>query len=111
MTSNDNFVTVELNEKIIALQTEMNQRFDKLENLVAAEIRVNEVSHSYLQTSIYWGFAIMGVVIALVGLIVAIIALNLNKKPEKKSDWSERDLRALMRDEIAMSRNAISVGE
>lgn len=79
MTSNDNFITVEMfneglnriEEKIIMLKqdiNQLNQRFDKLENLVATEIRVNETAHSYLQTSIYWGFAIIAFVVAFVGL-------------------------------------------
>ena len=106
MTSNDNFVTVEI---FNARMDVIEKRFDKLENLITTEIRVNEVSHTYLQHSIYWGFAIMGVVIALVGLIVAIIALNLSRRKEQtesKPEWSERDLRALMREEISMTQVA-----
>ena len=79
MTSNDNYITVEMfndglnriEEKIITLTqdiNQLNQRFDKLENLVMTEIRVNETAHSYLQTSIYWGFAIIAFVVAFVGL-------------------------------------------
>ena len=105
MTSNDNFVTIEI---FNARMDIIEKRLDKLENLITTEIRVNEVSHAYLQHSIYWGFAIMGVVIALVGLIVAIIALNPSRKEktESKPEWSERDLRAVMREEISMTQVA-----
>ena len=100
MTSNDNYVTVEIFNNGIQ---EVNQRFDKLENLINTGIRVNEVAHSYLQTSVYWGFAIIAFVVALVGL-------NPFKKEkiEKKSEWSERDLRALIREEISMANSAVN---
>ena len=108
MTSNDNFVTIEVFSQRMDI---IEKKFDKLENLIATEIRVNEVSHQYLQTSIYWGFAIMGVVIGLVGLVVAIIALKpfRKEKPESKPEWTERDLRALIREEISMANSVTNI--
>ena len=75
MTSNDLIIIEAINNlegKIIALQSEMNQRFEKLET----EIRLNQNDTAHLQTTIYWGFALstllLGVIIAIVGFIVTL---------------------------------------
>ena len=94
MTSNDNFVTVEIfNAGIQDIKSEIRE-VKYQEQLTTARIE-------WLQHSIYWGFAIIGIVIALIGL-------RPFKKDniEKKSDLTERDLRALMREEISMTQVA-----
>ena len=109
MTSNDNYVTVEMfNAGIQGIKSEMNQRFDKLENLVAIEIKNNEREHSYLQNSINTGVTTIGIIIGLVGLIIAVVGVF---KKEKKSEISERDMRAMMREEIRMAQNVAVTGK
>ena len=120
MASNDHYVTIEIfNQGIQEIKTEVKQINNELhqeikdtKNELLTEIRINEVGTSHLQTSIYWGFAIMGIVIALVGLIVAIIALNPSQRKEQtesKPEWSERDLRALIREEISMANSVTNI--
>lgn len=58
-------------EAIIGLDGKIeliSQRLSNVENLVTTEIRANEIAHTYLGHSIYWSFAAIGVVVALVGL-------------------------------------------
>lgn len=81
MTSNDNYITVEMFNTGIA---EINQRFDRLENLVTTEIRVNETAHSYLQSSVNTGFTTIGIIIGLVGLIIAVFGVFKKEKTEEK---------------------------
>ena len=108
MTSNDNYVTIEVfNAGIQEIKSEMNQRFEKLENLINTEIRVNETAHSYPQSSINTGFTTIGIIIGLVGLIIAVFGVF---KKEKKPELSERDLRAMMREEIRMA-SSVAVGK
>ena len=110
MTSNDNVITVEIfNNGIAEIKSEinsLNQRFDRLESLVATEIRVNETAHSYLQSSINTGFTTIGIIIGIVGLIIAVVGVF---KKEKNTERSEelsprniRDIRALIREEFSM---------
>ena len=73
MTSKDE--TIYIKEETFNLKmNSLEKRFDKLENLIETEIRLNNQAHEHLQTSIYWGFAIatltIGVVIAIVGFFV-----------------------------------------
>lgn len=99
MTSNDNYVTVEMfNGGIQEIKSEMNQRFDKLET----EIRFTNTRIDGLQSSINTSFATLGIIIGLVGLIIAVLGVF---KKEKKSELSERDIRAIMREEIRMAQN------
>ena len=112
MTSTDNYVTVEMfNAGIQEIKTEMNQRFDIIQAEIkemGQEIRLTQNDVAHIQTSIYWGFAVMGIVIALVGLVVAILAImpQLRRdKPERGEDLSSRnirDIRALIREEFSM---------
>lgn len=74
MTSQDNarYVTVEMFNGAI---TDINHRLDKIDQTLTEmryEIRYNARDIDHLQTSVYWGFAIMGVVVALVGFMIAI---------------------------------------
>ena len=80
MTSTDNYVTIEIfNKSIQEIKYEVQQirnEFHQGIQEVKYQQQLNVHDTAHLQTSVYWGFAIMGVVMALVGLIVAIIALN-----------------------------------
>ena len=70
MTSQDstNYVTVEtFNDGIAAI----NQRLDKIDQKMTEmryEMRYNARDIEHLQTSVYWGFALLGIIIALVQL-------------------------------------------
>ena len=131
MTSNDLIIL----EAINGLESEMNQKFEivnkRIDNLeteikdtrneLLTEIRLNQHDIAHLQTSVYWGFAIMGIVIALVSFVVAVIALfpYLRKeKPEVKPERSEelspsniRDIRALIHEETGIVNSAAVVGK
>ena len=111
MTSGDNFVTVEMfNSGIQEIKSEIQQMRTELRQEIQEvkyQEQLNAHDTAHLQTSIYWGFAIMGVIIGLVGLVVAIIALNpfRREQSESKPEWAERDLRALVREEISMANS------
>ena len=108
MTSNDNYITVEMfNAGIQEIKSEFNQRFDKLEN----KIEANTIKIDSVQSSINTGFTTVGIIIALVGLIIAVIGVFKKEKSEIKSEdlspRNIRDIRALIREEFSMiQRNA-----
>ena len=119
MTSNDKqeYITVEMfNDGLKEIKTEiiaLNKRIDdvKIEirdtrNELLTEIRLNQHDVAHLQASVYWGFAI-------IAFVVAFISLNpfRKEKTEHKPEMSERDLRAIMREEIKMAQNVAVVGK
>lgn len=64
------------------------------------EIRINQHDIAHVQTSVYWGFAIIGVIIAFVSLYPF-----KHEKAEKNEELSPnniRDIRALIREEFSM---------
>ncbi len=111
MTSNDNIITVEIfNNRIQEIKTEIQgirQEIKDTKNELLSEIRINQNDTAHLQTTIYYGFSILGLIIGLVGLIVAIIAIMpqlKHGKPEQIEDLSPRnirDIRALIREEFS----------
>ena len=114
MTSNDNFITVEIfNNGIQEIKTELqNIKSEMLE--IKAEVKqienqqlLTDAKIEWLQHSIYWSFAVIGIVIALVGL-----KPFKKEKAERAEDLSERnirDIRSIIREEIAMARNVANV--
>ena len=112
MTSNDinkngnNVLTIEMfNAGMSELRAEIRD--------VRYETRLNGAKIDWMQTSIYWGFAIMGIVIALVGLIVAILAIIPQFRRENSeavyrdlSSRDIRDIRALIREEFSLLNSA-----
>ena len=74
MTSNDLIILEAINGlegKIIAIQSEINgmkQEIKDTRSELLTEIRLNQNDTAHLQTSVYWGFAIMAFVVAFVGL-------------------------------------------
>lgn len=82
MESNDRFFFV--------TREEFNARMDKLEAITQTtydDLQMTNARLEWLQHSIYWGFAIMGVVIAFVGIFVPVVLAFvfqwLGKKKEK----------------------------
>ena len=74
MTSNDLIILEAINgleRKIINLQSEVQeirQEIKDTRNELLTEIRLNQNDTAHLQTSVYWGFAIMAFVVAFVSL-------------------------------------------
>ena len=103
MTSNDLTILEAINGlegKIVAIQSEIQevrqeikdtrQEIKDTRNELMTEIRINQNDTAHLQTSVYWGFAIMGVVIGLVSFVVATIALLPYLRKEKSETKVEQ---------------------
>ncbi|MBR0186513.1 MAG: hypothetical protein IJQ24_10850 [Synergistaceae bacterium] len=110
MTSNDahQYVTVEMFNSATN-RTEM--RFDmidqKLNSIdrtltsIGYELRFNARDNEHLQTSVYWGFAILGIVIAVVGVFAPLLLeLFRDTRKAKKNDNMKEIAREVMREEI-----------
>ena len=108
MISNDSYITIEMfNNGIHEIKAEFQQFRDEFKaeiKVVEDQLMLQNAKIDWLQHSVYWGFAIIGIVIALISII-----------PSKKetashtSEWSERDLRSLIREEIAMAQNVANI--
>lgn len=105
MTSNDLIVIEAINgleNKIISLQEDMIKRFDNVHTEIQDikyQEQLNTAKIEWLQHSIYWGFAFIGIIIALIS-----IAPFRKEKSEKKTEWTERDLRSLIKEEISAAQ-------
>lgn len=105
MTSNDLIVIEAINglgSKIISLQEDMIKRFDNVHTEiqdVKYQEQLNTAKIEWLQHSIYWGFAFIGIIIALIS-----IAPFKKEKSEKKTEWTEHDLRSLIKEEISAAQ-------
>ena len=114
MTSNDNYITIEMfNGGIQEIKSEMNQRFDKLENEIRyTNLRIDNMAERIdgVQSSINTGFTTVGIIIGLVGLIIAVFGVFKKEiRTERSEDLSSRnirDIRALIREEFNFMRNA-----
>ena len=74
MPSNENYITVEMfNNGIREIKAEIQE--------IRTDIRVLQSDTAHLQTSVYWGFAIMG-------LVLTIAIFFKGDKTEKKSQQS-----------------------
>lgn len=88
MTSQDNqqYLTVDLfNAKMDAFMRTNELSFIELKN----EIRLNASDIAHLQTSVYWGFAVIAIVVALIGLVVALAPTFLASTKEK--DYNKKN--------------------
>ena len=92
MLSNDNYITIEtFNKGIQELKQDLKAEIQE----IRTDIRVLQSDTAHLQTSVYWGFAIIGIIIAFFALF---------KKDEKKQAFTENEvmeIRSLIRDEFA----------
>ena len=112
MTSNDvnnNFVTVEMfNAGIQEIKSEIRELRQEIKDTrqeLMTEIRINQNDTAHVQTSVYWGFAIMGIIIAFIS-----VYLPRKEKSERGEDLSPRnirDIRAIVREEIAMNNSQV----
>lgn len=96
MPSNDNYITIEtFNKGIQELKQDLKAEIQE----IRTDIRVLQSDTAHLQTSVYWSFAIMGIIIAFFALFK-----NDNKKEEQKQAFTENqviEIRSLIRDEFA----------
>lgn len=105
MTSNDLIIIEAINgleRKIVSLQEDMNKRLNNIQTEiqdVKYQEQLNTAKIEWLQYSIYWGFAFIGIIIALIS-----IAPFRKEKSEKKTEWTERDLRSLIKEEISAAQ-------
>lgn len=105
MTSNDLIIIEAINgleRKIVSLQEDMNKRLNNIQTEiqdVKYQEQLNTAKIEWLQHSIYWGFAFIGIIIALIS-----IAPFRKEKSEKKTEWTERDLRSLIKEEISAAQ-------
>ena len=105
MPSNENFITVEMfNAGIQELKNELTAEIQKNNTEIKTEIRVLQSDTAHLQTSIYWGFAIIAIVIALVTLF----------KNDKTENKAKKDVTVEQVHEIvdtAISKTLASLGK
>ncbi len=100
MTSNDKqqFVTVDIFNDAI---NKINVRFDNIDktmNEIHYELRYNARDTEHLQTSVYWGFAIIAAVIALVGFVITLAPMFRDMYRDAKQARSQDNIRKLVRE-------------
>ena len=110
MTSNDNkqYVTVEIfnsaNNRTEKRFDIIDHRFISLDRTLTSisyELRLNARDNEHLQTSVYWGFAILGNLIAVVGIIAPLLLeIYRDAKKAKANNDMEEIARKVMREEI-----------
>ena len=110
MTSNDNYITIEMfNAGIQELKAEMNQRFDKLETEIKTEIRFTNARIDNLAERIEdlkffvtIAFAIIAIFISIVALVPIFRREGVQQRSEDLSYRNIRDIRALIREEFSL---------
>ena len=114
MTSNDNrqFVTVEMFNSAHDI---IQKRFDIIDGkfisldktltVIGYELRFNARDNEHVQTSVYWGFAILGVLIAFFGMLATLAPLlreiYKDSRQAKNSDNFKKIAREVMHEEIS----------
>ena len=114
MISSDNqkFVTVEM---FNSAHDTIQKRFDIIDGKFASldktltavgyELRFNARDNEHLQTSVYWGFAILGVLIAFFGMLATLAPLlreiYKDNRQTKNSDNFRKIAREVMHEEIS----------
>ena len=113
MTSNYNqqYVTVEIfnsaTSKIEERFDIIDSRFislDKTLTSIGYELRYNARDTEHLQTSVYWGFAILGIIITIVGIFAPLLLTMYIDTRKTKNDNDIREVaREVMHEEISLS--------
>ena len=114
MTSNDSqqFVTVEMFNSAHDI---IQKRFDIIDGkfisldktltVIGYELRFNARDNEHVQTSVYWGFAILGVLIAFFGMLATLAPLlreiYKDSRQAKNSDNFKKIAREVMHEEIS----------
>ena len=118
MASTDNIVTLEtFNSRMDTIEIRLNNiekhgiSIDNTLTLIGYELRLNSRDTEHLQTSIYWGFAVIAIVVALVGFVVALAPMLRDLLHEKRTPSISEDKVQQMIDNsinkamITLSRN------
>ena len=113
MTSQDNqqYITVELfNSKIETLITQIQLGNEKLRNelrseiqAVDANVKVNSAKIEMLGHSLYWGFAVMTIIITLVAFFVPYFLMSRKDKKQETKDNSHALSEDKVREMIAQA--------
>lgn len=108
MTSEDKYITVEMfNAGVEKLRTEIRAGNDQIrtellesKTELKAEIRLNAQDTVHLQTSVYWGFAILAVVVALVGFVITLAPMFKGIYKDAKEFRRREDMREVAREVV-----------
>lgn len=106
MTSNDNFVTIELfNSGLESVRAEIRGGNKQLRaelkdtrTELGTEIRFNRQDAEHIQTSVYWGFAILAVVVALVGFVITLAPIFKEMYKDAKEYRRRENIREVARE-------------
>lgn len=111
MTSNDNrqYLTVEMfnsaTGNIDKRLDIIDSRFvslDKTLTIIGYELRYNARDTEHLQTSVYWCFALLGIIIAVVGLFAPLLLEFFRESRSNKKHEDMRDIaREVMHEEVS----------
>ena len=106
MTSGDNtrYVTVEMYQAGTAATNRHLLSIDQTLAGIWQEIRYQERDAEHMQTTIYWGFAILALVVAFVGYLVSLAPIfrDMYKDArEARDDRLKREMREIAQEEIA----------
>ena len=111
MISQDNqqYLTVDVfNAKMNAYMATVERKIDTSTIELKNEIRLNATDTTHLQTSVYWGFAIVAIVIALVGLVATLAPTFLSLVKDKKSYTTVEQVQEIVDKAIARAFSSIS---
>lgn len=117
MTSNDNvqYVTVEVfNAGISELRSEIHRTNEEIKAAIAEmkhELRYQARDIEHLQTSIYWGFAVIAIVVALVGFVMTLAPMfremyRDSKQAKKDTPPSRSEIQKMVDEAIAKALSA-----
>ena len=118
MTSSDRDILISINGRLERIELRLDrveQRLDRVEQrLTAVEQKVEAltVKQDILQTSVYWGFAVMGLIFAFVGIFVPSITAMFTRLAElrsNKTSSSESETRQMMRTMLQEELSRIQV--
>ena len=94
MASEDKYLTVEIfNAGISEIKGEISG-LKKQVDILALEVRDNSRDIAHLQTSIYWGFAIVAIVVALIGFVVTLAPMFTGLYKDLRNRREDRELDA-----------------
>lgn len=117
MTSNDNvqYVTVEAfnaatektNQHLASIDKKLAEidisltKLDRTMTEIRYEMGYFKYDTDHLQTSIYWGFAIIAIVIAIVGLVIA--RAPTNKQEKQDTSLTRSEIQEIVRSEMQIT--------
>lgn len=104
MTSNDNqqFVTVEMFTNATSTTNRHLASIDNTLTEMRYELRYNTRDTEHLQTSVYWGFAILGIIIAIVSITAPLLLeIFRESRSNKKHEDMKEVAREVMHEELS----------